>query len=198
VPGPYVGKSFGFHGGTLHKDDEVVVVIPSGDAGDGAVVVARLWGAVDTPPQEAIDHPEELLEVVEKDRNYRVITSGAGKVYAKSDDTVTVDAPKVRLGKEDATEQVILGTTFRTAESTKHSSEQTAYGQIAAAAAQISAAAAFHLIPVAGPILGSPLLTAAGAQLAAAAVALTSASATFESTGAANQSFLSNVTNTAR
>jgi len=37
----YAGNSFGAYG-KIHKDDELVVVIPNGDPAEGAVVVARL------------------------------------------------------------------------------------------------------------------------------------------------------------
>lgn len=97
VPADYAGKGFGFYG-RIHKDDDLVVAIPSGDPMDGPVVVARLWSEADTPPQQAIDDPDEVMLIVEKDRNLRLAVSGEGKVEIDADKTVTVKCSDIRLG----------------------------------------------------------------------------------------------------
>lgn len=89
VPASYAGSGFGFYA-RIHKDDEVLVILPNGDPADGAVVVARLWSEADVPPAEAKDDPDEVMLIVEKDKSLRLKTTGEGKVEIDSDKQVKV------------------------------------------------------------------------------------------------------------
>jgi len=89
VPANYAGKGFGFYA-RVHKEDDLLVVLPNGDPAEGAIVVARLWGAADTPPTEAKDDPDEVMLVVEKDKHLRLKTTGKGRVVVSSEDRVTL------------------------------------------------------------------------------------------------------------
>lgn len=91
-----------------------------------------------------------------------------------------VESGKVRLGSEGASQQLVNGNLYRTAETTKHSSEQSGIATelsgtalISAVGAQLAAAGAMMAIPVAGAVMAAPIIAAAGAQLTAAAAALT-------------------------
>lgn len=101
VPADYAGKGFGFYA-RIHKDDELLVVLPNGDPSDGPVVVARLWSQADTPPAEAGTDEDEVMLVVEKDKNLRLKTTGKGVVEVDSDTTVTIavgSSSKVTIDK---------------------------------------------------------------------------------------------------
>lgn len=200
VGAAYAGKGFGLYAG-IHKDDELKVELPSGDPAEGPVVTARLWSAADTPPQEVVDHPEEVLLVVEKDKNLRLITSGAGKIYVKGE-TVTLETQKARLGAEDATEAVILGNTYRTHEDTLNTAMA---GKATADAAADAAVAALLAAMVTMPAMaayiaalpgGPALITAAATTLAASATASTGANTAVTDFLAQAATFLSTVTKT--
>lgn len=96
----YAGNGFGLYA-PLKKDDEVMVCAPSGDPDEGLVVTQRLWSPSDTPPQEAVDYPNDFLLVVEPGQSARISVSGGGKVY---------------LGSATGTQASVRGTTYRTAE----------------------------------------------------------------------------------
>ena len=76
VPQAYAGKSFGSNDGRIHKDDEVVVLFPAGDPAEGGVVVARLWGPVDLPPELAAQNEKDIVRVLEKDIAFRFKLEG--------------------------------------------------------------------------------------------------------------------------
>lgn len=96
----YAGHGFGVYS-RIHKDDELVIQIPNGDPADGAVVVGRPWSAADPPPSDAVNHPEDVVVVVEKDHSLRITTTGAGQVI--------VTSPTIKLGSEQSSEPVPLG-----------------------------------------------------------------------------------------
>lgn len=100
----YAGNGFGFYA-PLHKDDEVLVVAPSGDPDEGLVITQRFWSPADPPP-EGLDI-EELTLVVESGKNLRIKAQGAGNVY------LAVDAGKLYLGSPDGTEPVAKGTSLK-------------------------------------------------------------------------------------
>jgi hypothetical protein len=79
VPSTYAGVGFGLYA-KIHADDEVLVCIPSGDVAEGAVVVSRLWSASDPPPQQAQTTPDDLVLVVEQDKNLDVLPQGGGLI----------------------------------------------------------------------------------------------------------------------
>jgi len=106
----YAGNGFGMYA-PLEVDDEVLVEAPSGDPDAGLIVTRRLHGASDPPPQEVVDHPEDLLVVVKPGKTLRMITKGAGNLVIEAQ-----GSGGVRLGAESASESVIKGTTYRLAE----------------------------------------------------------------------------------
>lgn len=91
----YAGNGFGLYT-PLHKDDEVVVIAPSGDPDEGLVIARRCWSPSDRPPAEAGQFPDDVLLVVEPGKNVRITTSGGGKVF---------------LGDAEAAQPVALGGT---------------------------------------------------------------------------------------
>jgi hypothetical protein len=93
VSADYVGQGFGFYA-KIKDNDDLVVVVPSGDSAHGPVVVARLWSAADTPPTEATDDPTEVMLVIEKDKSLRLKVTGSGKLF--------LDAPDVSIGDVEA------------------------------------------------------------------------------------------------
>jgi hypothetical protein len=85
-----------------------------------------------------------------------------------------------------ATDSTMMGTTYRTAQQTMHTTVMplltalstliaTAGGSVTAASVGLATAAVAHLAPIAGPIIGSPAIATAGVSLVAAGAALTSA-----------------------
>lgn len=194
----YAGAGFGFYGGAVHKDDELLVGVPLGDPAEGAVVLRRLWSAADKPPQQAIDAPSEVVLVVEKDKTHRTVTSGSGKTLHESEASVTLKTGKVLLGDEDATEQVPLGTTWRSKEVELHNQLVTQLGTLSTllttAGASLSAAGPLVLLPPAGASI-----SAAGAALTSAVTAVTnmaSAITAYETAASTAQNFLSEVSKT--
>jgi len=215
VPADYAGTGFGFYA-PIHKDDELAVAIPSGDAAEGAVVIARLWSAADIPPQEATDDVGEVMLVVEKDHSLRFKVSGSGKVFIKGDDAVevtcktivtdasdkaTTKAPEIReeasskfvvktssclLGDDDAIEALGLGTTFRLQQVAMDTAMTT--GLLSIAGPQVTVAGA--LLTVAGndPIMLAIMPIAAG-SLQAAGAALTAAGPGLIAAGTGIQAF---------
>jgi hypothetical protein len=79
VPSVYAGVGFGLYA-KIHLDDEVLVCVPSGDLAEGAVVVSRMWSASDPPPQQAQVTPDDVVLVVEQDKNLDVVPQGSGLI----------------------------------------------------------------------------------------------------------------------
>ena len=102
----YAGNGFGLYA-PLHIDDEVLVVAPSGDPDEGMVITQRLWSPADKPPAELAENTEDVLLVVETDKNLRIKTLGAGNVI------LAVDTGKVFLGAETGTEPAAKGQTLK-------------------------------------------------------------------------------------
>lgn len=92
----YAGPGFGLYL-PVEVDDEVKVEAPSGDPAEGLVVTERMWSPAAPPPQEAIDHPTDLVLHVESGRTFRISVSGGGKLL---------------FGGEDSAEALVLGTTL--------------------------------------------------------------------------------------
>ncbi len=89
----YAGPGFGLYL-PVGVDDEVKVEAPSGDPAEGLVITERLWSPAATPPQEAIDHPTDLVLHVKSGKTLRITVSGGGKFL---------------LGGENSSEPVVLG-----------------------------------------------------------------------------------------
>lgn len=85
IPAAYAGNGFGTSEGTIHKDDELLVIAPSGDPNEGCVVTCRLWSAADLPPQQAIDNPDDVVTVLEEDKSYYVAVQGSGDIEMVAD-----------------------------------------------------------------------------------------------------------------
>lgn len=95
----YAGNGWGLYT-PLHKDDEVLVVAPSGDPDEGLVIVQRLWSTSDPQPSEVVQGADDVVLVVEPDKNLRITTKGTGNVY------LTAEDGKVILGDADASRGV--------------------------------------------------------------------------------------------
>jgi len=195
VPQDYAGAQFGSNAGRIHKDDEVLVLIPDGDPAHGGTVIARYWSASDKPPALATSNPKDWVLELEKDLNWRTKLNGAGKAYLEAE-TTTLQTGKVRLGAEDATEAVILGTSYRNAQAQLDTQVNAALAQLTSAGAQMAAAAPLLMIPVAGPIMASPLFLAASTFITAAAAQMTTAFTQFETALSAINNGLSAVSKT--
>lgn len=102
----YAGNGFGFYC-PLHNEDEVLVLVPYGDADSGLVVTHRLWSPADPPPDDVVDNPEDVTLVVEEDKNLRLSVLGTGNVIIRS------DLGKVYLGDEVDTEPVAKGQSLK-------------------------------------------------------------------------------------
>lgn len=217
VSAPYAGAHFGRYA-KIHKDDELLVGLPNGDPAEGTIVLARLWSKADQPPDDASQNGDEVVDAIEPDKPYRLRTSGSGKievdaeakVTVKSGDTIILECDKVRLGEEGASEQLVMGTTYRAKEQTLDTSLATQFAQIAAAFSAIQTAMIAYnsamqpasdkvLIPPAGKAIGVATLTMVTAVNAAcvtgntAALAAQTAINTFE---ASAPQYLSNVSKT--
>jgi hypothetical protein len=193
----YAGNSFGAYG-KIHKDDELVVVIPNGDPAEGAVVVARLWSQADPPPSDAIVEVDEVVLDIEADKPYRLRTSGSGKIEVdaeskitlKSDDTIILDCDKVRLGKEAAVEQLVMGSTYRSEETILDTDLALRFSQIAAAFTAIQAAMVAYnaaMLPATDKLLIPPAGKAIGIATTTMVTAVNAACVTGNSAGLAAQ-----------
>jgi hypothetical protein len=194
VAADYVGPSFGFYT-PIHLHDDLIVVIPGGDPRLGVTVVKRLWTAADLPPAEAVLDPTEVMLVVEPDKNLRLKVTGAGKVEIDSDATVTLKAPAVRLGEEAATEQLVLGTTYRGNEDTMITALNTLVAALNTFAGAITTAIVADLAASAPPVayvVPNTLLPICTA-LATAGATFQTAIGTFQGAAA---TYLSTVSNT--
>lgn len=93
----YAGPGFGLHT-PLQVDDEVLVEAPDGDPDNGLVVTARLHSASDPPPQDVVDHPQDVVLLVRPGQSVRIIAVGGGHVILEA----RGDGSEVRLGGPDA------------------------------------------------------------------------------------------------
>lgn len=101
VSPPYGGPGYGLHL-PIDLDDAVVLGLPDGVFDAGARVIGRTWDAGEPPPQDAIDHPEDVVLVVKPGQSVRIIVSGGGNVVIEPR-----DGGKVLHGGEDADDPVI-------------------------------------------------------------------------------------------
>lgn len=193
VASEYTGNGYG-SSAKVYDKDELLVAVPRGNPAEGAVVVRRLWNARHkTPAQARANEAEDVTTIIRKDKHFRLETSGSGKSYFKSGDTSIVEAPKVRLGGEDATEQLVLGNTYKGAEQQFLTQVQTAAGTMNAAGALMSSAGAIMMLPIVGAIIAGPMIASAGASFITAATTLTAAATAFSTPF---DTYLSQVSNT--
>jgi len=181
VPQAFAGSGFGSNKGRIHKDDEVVVLFPDGDPAAGGIIVARLWSASDPPPDDVANAPEDIIEVLEDGLNWLTKTQG-------SDAKATLESENVRLGDRDATESLILGTSFRSQQQTM---DNQLGSQLSTAGGFLTAAGADPVLAALAPIAAASLISA-GSAVSAAGAAVTA----FESAASANQDYRSNVSKT--
>ena len=99
---PYTGHQFGLYAPPA-IDDEVCVVCPSGDPSEGLVAFARSWSPSHEPPTRALDHKEDIVLTVKKDKNLWIEVSGSANIYLLPGDG------KVKIGGENGLEPAVLG-----------------------------------------------------------------------------------------
>lgn len=101
VSQPYAGPGYGLHL-PVDLDRPVVLAIPDGRWNAGARVVGSLWDEGDPPPQDVIDHREDVVLVVKPGKALRLIVSDGA--------SVVIDARgggKVLFGGDDAGDPVM-------------------------------------------------------------------------------------------
>lgn len=122
----YAGNGFGFYA-PMHKDDEVLVVAPSGDPDAGLVVMQRMWSPADPPPPEIKENPEDVTLVIEEGKSLHLMTMGGGTIYLDALDggsltvnvegggnvNLNVDTGKIYLGAEEGTEPAAKGQSLK-------------------------------------------------------------------------------------
>lgn len=122
----YAGDDYGDYP-TLDKDDVVLVAMPEGDAGNGAVFIKRVWSGSHKPPaefknassQEPTDPTEDRTIVVKPGHALRVVArdgatinfeisgtgsfnvkaTGSANINIEAAGTVKVESPNVMLGE---------------------------------------------------------------------------------------------------
>jgi len=100
----------------------------------------------------------------------------------------------VRLGDENATEKVILGSSFRQAQSQMNSSLETAIGQLGTAIQTLGTSLTFAGVLIPAAALAAKAAVAAFAVAGQLATqAMSQAVSDFESAASSNQDFNSNV-----
>lgn len=144
-----------------------------------------------------------LLQSADNKQSYKINHSNH-KIEIKADSEMTIDcnghvlitSGGVYLGGNSAVDAIVKGTTWRSHEQQMHLSMQVQLGiisaQVSIAGAQISAAAAAHVVPIVGPIVGAPLLAAAGAALTSAVASITALQTAIASYEATAPTILSN------
>lgn len=101
VSPPYGGRGYGLHL-PVDIDEEVVVTFPGGAPDAGGRAVGRTWDKGYRPPQEAIDHPDDVVLVVKPGQRLHVVVSGGGDAVIE-----TRDGGRILHGDEDADDPVI-------------------------------------------------------------------------------------------
>lgn len=204
IPQSNAGSGFGASEGPILKDDELAAVFPDGDPAAGGFVIARSWSASDVPPDLAVQNSADIVRVLKKDTSYRVKLTGTGIIRMEAEDkaylagsTVTLESSNVRLGAENATEQYVLGTTFRSNLSTLDTAASTALttlaGALIGAGASLVAVALDVTFVAAFPAV-SALISAAGTALTTGGTALNAWITAIAAFNAQAPTHLSNVT----
>ncbi len=110
----YAGDGFGLYT-RVRKDDEVVVVIPSGITAEGVVVVSRLWSAADKPPMQAGADDDDFVLVIENNKDLRFSLSGSGTVRINVLDgsgallnQLVLNKDLFEIGKEGAPDKLVI------------------------------------------------------------------------------------------
>ena len=100
----YNGNRYGLHLPVL-VDDEVLVLAPMGEPDFGLIALPTSWDGADPPPQEIVDHPEDVVLVVREDTKFRLVLEGDGDAIIDPR-----GSGKVFLGGETGLQPAALGT----------------------------------------------------------------------------------------
>lgn len=108
----YAGDGFGIYA-RIRKDDELAVLLPSGNATEGIVAISRLWSQADKPPTTdpaSIEaNPDDLIIVVEPGNNMRVKLTGGGQyIMDVGGNQFIVKDDKIEHGKDGAADKAVL------------------------------------------------------------------------------------------
>lgn len=110
----YAGDGFGLYT-RVREDDEVIVVIPSGINAEGPVVISRLWSAADKPPSLAGANDDDVILVVENDKDLRITLGGTGTLRINVDDAngspqnqLVLNQNLFEIGRENATDKLVV------------------------------------------------------------------------------------------
>jgi Type VI secretion system/phage-baseplate injector OB domain len=164
----YAGPGYGLHL-PFGVNDEVVVGVPNGDPGHGAVVLGRLQSASDQLSSDAQGNADDIVLVVKDGQSVRIGVSGGGKVY---------------LADVNATEQAVLGTTYRSAEDSRFAAMDALAEALATAISTLSAASP--------TLTNAPAIPAWTAAVTAVSAALTAYTAAVSAFSANELGYLSN------
>lgn len=136
----YAGDKFGLWL-PIEVGDIVVIGSPNADPNSVQTVVARLWVGADPPSQLARDKPDDISWVVKKgvaftltteEADYIVKTQTSGKIELESAGDINLKVGGTgHLGADDASEALVLGTTYRNKEQILLDAIQTALASVA-------------------------------------------------------------------
>lgn len=153
------------------------------------------------------NHDSKVIDVL-ADTDFKVTSNGTANVTAAKDVKVTssegamafkaaklITTTSAGVHHGNATDAMLMGTTYRTQEQTLHNQITAAMTTIAtaltAAGAALTAASAAHATPVVGPIVGAPALATAATQLITAATSALQVQAAITAFEAAAPTYLS-------
>ena len=128
----------------IRPGDQVMVVIPEGEYGAVPAIVKVMAGPHTPLPLEDDRKPvfkNDRLHIFAKTVPIEIRTQGGARVRLTQDQHVEVVGQLVALGSAEATEQAVLGTTQRSAESTLDTAFQTFLGVLTTYAAAIQSIA---------------------------------------------------------
>jgi hypothetical protein len=111
----------------VQPGDEVVVLIPSGEMGGAPIALpafSSAWAPLPLGPDRKPLFNNDRIHVYAKNVPIDIRTAGGARILVNQDGTVeasgeqvTLTTDKVRLGAANAVEQLLKGTTYRSAES---------------------------------------------------------------------------------
>jgi len=81
----YGGDGYGFYA-PIEAGHMVLIAIPEGEHAAGARIIAHIWDEGDPPPDEVVDHPEDVALVVKPGKTIRITVSGGGNVLLGASD----------------------------------------------------------------------------------------------------------------
>lgn len=166
---------------------------PATDDGDEAYIVLNDLGDIELTAGDRAQ-----AQVYLDSQNDRVLITGNDQVKISSGGYTTVESDGFLVG--EATDATMLAETYRRQQQILHqtiipllvqlaSLLATAGGATAAAGASLATAGGLHTIPIAGPIVGSPAIIAAGTALATAGSSIAAAAPLVSQIMAAIQAF---------